>query len=167
MCLSQYFYDKILPICITISVTAMLFIIDKVIGYKLKKIEMRRSWYLEIIIKPNKTLIDGFFDKTTNLFIDFNNYVSTIQNTTIGNHIKMKNNLLYQFSDLKGSLNNNLILLLKDKHKDMYYEINQLLMEIEDNISSTIDKMKASDDYRSYISNKKREFLALLYKFID
>lgn len=167
MCIGQYFYDKILPVCITISVTALLFMVDKVIGYRLKKIEIRRSWYLDIIIKPNTNIIDGFFNDTVSLFIEFNIYVVSIQNTTIGSHISKKNELLSKFRDLKTNINNNLIILLRDRHKDMYHEINSLLMEIEDYISNTIDKMETNDDFQNFISNKKREFLALLYKFID
>lgn len=162
-----YFYDKIFPICITVSATALLFILDKIIGYQLKKKEFRRSWYLDIIIKPNLINIDGFFNGTLDLFIEFNQYADLISITTVGDHVNKKNELLNKFRDLKSNLNSNLIFLLKDNHKDIYIEVNNLLMSIEDNFSSSIDKMTQDENFSIVISGNKRDFLTLLYQFLD
>jgi hypothetical protein len=167
--MSSYFNDKILPIAITISATASLFIIDKVIGFYLKKKELRRTWYMDMIIKPNITLINDYFENIIALTMEYNEYIkNTVGNgATIESHIEKKNFFLAKFKSHKSVIINGLTVLLKDNYKDVYLEIFAVLSNLEDYFSKNIDKLEPICDFDSYINNKKKDFFDLLYVFID
>jgi hypothetical protein len=60
-------FKDYLPL-LTVFVTLTLFIIDRLIAISVRRRDVQRNWYLKVLIEPNISGINEFFDKVAGAY---------------------------------------------------------------------------------------------------
>lgn len=138
---------------ISSAVVILIFIFDRVLGYKIRKKELNRNWYFKVLLEPKLESIDSFFGnvekkmkssikdlKKINFDYDKENYINS-QLYHIENFKEIKRK--FELEVLKPILarytkiNIELINLINNIENDFTIEIDSLLIDNFDLIEFT------------------------------
>lgn len=152
---------------ITVVVTLLLFIIDRLLASRIRRKEVERSWYLKVLIEPNLEKINNFFDSVGKTYEEAANFL--IQNGGIphADYVILCAQENEKFIDLKRVIIAYLIYPLSNRYQEISQKVDECLQKLEDDFTVSIDKGHFSTEeinlfkLRSY--ELKTKLLSILY----
>ena len=151
---------------LSVAVTLLLFIVDRLIGIGIRRREVERNWYLKVLIEPNIKRIDEFFEsvgviyETASIELKELDPVNELYNTRKAEHFE-------KFLDIRRHLFANLIQPLTPRYFVIAENLTVQLNDIYDDYTGSLDMANFSDeqvnDFKLRVFNMKAESLNLLY----
>lgn len=166
---STSLFNKILPSLLSVSVAILLFIIGRYIDSKIRKSAISRDWYMKVIIDPNIDQLDKFIsDCCTSLKKSIQILSASRSSSSFNVYIESKAKEIGSFQVIKRSFELNFISIIKTTCPSIASDISDLIIELEDDITTILDVDNLSIDYYDEIVDSfarfKPMFLDILYK---
>lgn len=150
---------------ISVIVTILLFTTDRYIGVKIRRREVRRTWYLKILIEPNIVKLSTFFDNVGDAY----ERAATALLGAQGNidYLQLKSINFEKFIDFKRQITANLIQPLTLQYFFVAESLTDKLTELEDLYTTNLDNELFTADniqtFRLEAHNIKAKVLDILY----
>ena len=163
---STSFWKDFIPLISSIVVIC-LFIIDRIIGFYLRKKEVERNWYLKVLIEPEINKISIFYKDT------FEGYKASAEFLKISNqkphndYISLKSIEFGKFQSLKRELEAEVIFPIQIRYPNVGESVTEELRNLEDHFTSCLDSELFSEDnikqFQLYIAKNRAFLLKKLY----
>lgn len=151
----------LLSVCVTLA----LFLVDRIIAIGVRRREVRRTWYLKVLIEPNIPKISIFFDDIANAYEKATVALSGEKREVELAILKSIN--FEKFIDLKRQIIANLVQPLYPQYFAIAVDISSFLEKLEDRYTNNLDNGLFSVDdvnsFKLYIYTIKGELLNSLY----
>ncbi len=165
---SSYQFKDYYPL-ISSAIVLLLFIIDRIIGYRIRKKEVERNWYFKVLLEPNLEKINSFFFDVENQYkssaIKLKDLVSVVSNSEYINTQSLEINL---FKEIKRRFELEVIKPIITRYTFMNENISIKTEELQNHYTVQIDNLKLEqediNDFSKDLYNIKAEWLDLLYK---
>ena len=161
------FWTTYLPLVSPI-VVVVLFIIDRIIGFYLRKREIERNWYLKVLIEPGITKISAFYKSTNEIYAKSAEFL--FQNSTTVAHDKylsIKSQEIGKFQAHKRELEAEVIFPIQMRYPEVGERLTETLLNLEDCFTSALDKGFYSEqeikDFQSKVASNRALLLTNLY----
>jgi hypothetical protein len=152
---------------ISVVVTLVLFIVDRLIASRIRKKEIQRNWYLKVLVEPNLVRINDFFDLVCNTYSNASIFLLQSKNVAHEDYVILCVQENEKFIDLKRVLIAYLIYPLSNNYPAISEKIDKCLQDLEDDFTVGIDKerfsMDAINEFKLNAYKKKSELLNILY----
>lgn len=161
--------QKILPTIVGSSIVVLLFIIGRLLDSTMKLREIKRNWYLKVIIDPNiKKLEDFYLDVFSTLEVSISTLVQLRSTRNFNDYIVDKSLEMGKFQTLKRKFEIDFIALIQTNYPEISNELENLLRDLEDKVTSCLDRQDLVDSHYDNleisVSSTKYELLKILYK---
>lgn len=165
---SSYQFKDYYPL-ISSAIVLLLFIIDRIIGYRIRKKEVERNWYFKVLLEPNLEKINSFFFDVENQYkssaIKLKDLVSVVSHSEYINTQSLEINL---FKEIKRRFELEVIKPIITRYTFMNENISIKTEELQNHYTVQIDNLKLEqediNDFSKDLYNIKAEWLDLLYK---
>lgn len=139
------YWKELIPLISPLVVVA-LFVIDRFIGYKLRKKETDRTWYFKVLIEPGIAKITDFY-KTTNLsYSTAAKNLETNKSIPHSDFIKLKSKEFFKFQDAKRELEAEIIQPIIARYQFIGNSLTLILQDLEDLYTNSLGDEKFNDD---------------------
>ena len=159
-------WKDILPLVSPI-VVIILFIIDRIIGFKLRRKEVERNWYLKVLIEPCIDKISTFYKNILDEYKSSSHILSTTNQKFQTKYINIKAKEFGKFQSLKRELELDVIFPIQMRYGDVGEDILEQLRNLEDQFTSSLDNKKFSEDdiiqFHLFVAVNKANLLNYLY----
>lgn len=137
------------------------FTIDRIIAFKVRKKESKRSWYLKAYFDNSIKKVDEFFENSEKLMEDFLNEYMVLSKKSSSKRNELKKleflaNVNSTFTDLKRKFEINVLAIFHKQYPEIKHKVENSLLDYED--ACTILSNNNID-----IENKFYEFIEILY----
>ena len=161
--------QKIFPTIVGSSIVVLLFIIGRLLDSTMKLREIKRNWYLKVIIDPNiKKLEDFYLDVFSTLKVSISTLVQLKSTRNFNEYIVDKSLEMGKFQTLKRKFELDFIALIQTNYPEISNELENLLRDLEDKVTSYLDRQDLVDSHYDNleisVSSTKYELLKILYK---
>lgn len=149
-------------------VVILLFILDRIIGFNLRKREIERNWYLKVLIEPGIIMISAFY-KSTNLMYTSSAQLLNQQSTIVAHdkYLSLKAKEIGKFQAHKRELETEVIFPIQIRYPEVGEKLTNILLNLEDCFTSTLDFEKYSEqdilDFQGKVASNRALLLAQLY----
>lgn len=159
-------FKDFLPL-ISVVVTLLLFITDRLIAIRVRRREVERNWYLKVLVEPNLIRINDFFDTVGKTYEESAKFLTLNLTKTHEEYVTIKAQEFEKFIDLKRILIAYLIYPLSPRYPEISERIDLVLQDTEDDFTTNLDKDAFSieniNDFKLRSYNKKAKLLNILY----
>jgi hypothetical protein len=154
---------------ISSAIVLLLFIIDRIIGYKIRKKEVERNWYFKVLLEPNLEKINSFFLDVENQYkasaLKLKDLVSVVSH---GEYINIQSLEINLFKEIKRRFELEVIKPIITRYSFMNENISIKTEDLQNHYTVQIDNLKLDQDdineFAKDLYNIKAEWLDLLYK---
>lgn len=157
---------ELLPL-VSPVIVIILFIIDRIIGFKLRRKEIERNWYLKVLIEPGISKISDFYKKSFEFYSSSANLLKASSTLSHADYNVLKAQEFSKFQSLKRELEAEVIFPIQIRYPDVGKNLTELLLNIEDTFTSSLDREEFSEekikDFQIYIARNRAELLTCLY----
>jgi hypothetical protein len=121
-------------------VVILTFIANAFITYKLRKSEVKRNWYLKVLIEPNLKILNQFYIDTVDLLNK--SCEDLLKKKAIGHNefIELKATKNGEFQELKRVYEFDFVDLISVSKKDIQTKLSESLRNLEDLYTNFIDQ---------------------------
>jgi len=148
-------------------IVIILFIIDRVIGFRLRRKEVERNWYLKVLIEPGVSKISDFYKKSVEFYTASANTLGASSALPHANYNVLKAQEFSKFQSLKRELEAEVIFPIQMRYPVVGQKLTELLLDIEDTFTSSLDREEFSEDkikdFQIYTATNRAELLNCLY----
>lgn len=151
----------------TAMVLILTFISERVINYIASRYLSWRTWYTDIIVRPNLEIINNFYKDVEE---KFNNYFSKSDPTILS----QDEGILYLLEEIKNSKEDfefNFIFIVRSFSPSRGAELTDCINYLEDIVVRGLEGNSSDDEFRMEkvreIHQNKQEFFRLLYKKLN
>lgn len=149
-------------------VVILLFLIDRVIGFYLRKREIERNWYLKVLIEPGISKISAFYKATNEMYAKSAEML--FQNSATVAHDKyltLKSQEIGKFQSHKRELEAEVIFPILMRYPEVGDHLTNTLLNLEDCFTTALDKGLYSEqeikDFQSKVASNRALLLTNLY----
>lgn len=154
---------------ISSAVVILLFIVDRVLSYKIRKKEVERNWYFKVLLEPNLEKINTFFLDVEKQYetsaIKLKDLVSKLSHSE---YIKTQSLEINSFKEIKRRFELEVIKPIITRYPFMNENISIKTEDLQNYYTVQIDNLKLEQDdineFSKSLYNVKAEWLDLLYK---
>lgn len=162
-------WDKILPTLISTCVVVVLFIVGRFLDNVLKSNEIRRNWYQKVIIDPNITKLNAFYDDTIKqIKLSIENLVQRKAALSFDKYIEAKATEINKIKDIKRVFDYEFVQLVQSNFPEIAENLSEHLRDLEDSITKCIDKQDLTKDHfleiEKEVVSKKHFIYTILYR---
>ena len=165
--ISKTFFEIYPPALFSSGIVILLFIIERFISAGIRKREVRRNWYLKVIIESNLKTINDFFDKSSCLLEAGIIYLKTCKECTHDEYLVQCSEEIKKFQDIKQDFEFKFIELVRSYDPDIANKLSEKLRSVEDKFTlsigandlATIDTLIKKKEIHSI----KTEFYSIMY----
>ena len=162
-------WQKILPTLIGPSIVLFLFIVGRFLDSTIRLREVKRNWYLKVIIDPNISKLEEFY---TNVLSTVRASISILvplkSSKNFSEYLTEKSLEIGKFQVIKRKFEIEFIALIQTNYPEISNELESLLRDLEDKITACLDKQDLDESHYSTLeielSSTKYELLKILYK---
>jgi len=90
-------------------VVVLLFGIERILSYFIRKREIERTWYYKVLLDPSLEKIDTFFLSTVDLYISSCKLLAVSQEIPHKSYISMKSSEIGNFQKIKRTFDSNIV----------------------------------------------------------
>lgn len=149
-------------------VVVLLFGIERILSYFIRKREIERTWYYKVLLDPSLEKIDTFFLSTVDLYISSCKLLAVSQEIPHKSYISMKSSEIGNFQKIKRTFDSNIVTPIILRYPDSGNKLQNYLLDLEDLFSSSLDLKKFSEDdiedFKVKVSSAKAVWLHTLYE---
>lgn len=149
-------------------VVVLLFGIERILSYFIRKREIERTWYYKVLLDPSLEKIDTFFLSTVDLYISSCKLLADSQEIPHNSYISMKSSEIGNFQKIKRTFDSNIVTPIILRYPDSGNKLQNYLLDLEDLFSSSLDLKKFSEDdiedFKVKVSSAKAVWLHTLYE---
>lgn len=165
----ESFVSKLIPYLIGPLIVVLLFIIGRFLDSQLRLREIRRNWYLKVIIEPNIDKLEKFYQEVQEALKKSVEDLVTLQTTLpMTKYLAQKSIEMGKFQVLKRNFEIQFISLVQTNYEEISLELTSLLRKLEDQITSCLDRPDLSVDHlngmETKIANNYYGLVKILYK---
>lgn len=150
---------------VSVGVTLLLFTIDRIIAISIRRREVKRTWYLKVLIDPHINRISIFFDSVGDAYEKAATAIGGARGNTDFLQIKAIN--FEKYTDLKRELEAYLIRPLEPQYFEVAEKLTEELNNLQDIFTSSLDNEQFSKDnitsFRIQVYNIKAKLMDILY----
>jgi hypothetical protein len=160
---------KLIPYVIGPSIVILLFIIGRLLDSKVRLREIRRNWYMKVIIDPNIEKLELFYENIQDTIKkSIEGLVPKQTVVTMAEYLVLKSTEMGTFQNLKRKFETQFISLVQTNYPEISNELEDLLRDLEDQITSYLDRSNLAlthlDEIESIISGNHYSLIKILYK---
>lgn len=148
-------------------VVILLFIIDRILGFFLRKKEVERNWYLKVLVEPGIQRISEFYRTSTENYQQSAELLDSNKGQSHEEYNKLKSKEFGKFQALKRDLEIEVIYPIQIRYPDVGKQITEQLRNLEDNFTSSLDAEKFNSsgikEFHDFAANNRALFLDHLY----
>ncbi len=151
---------------IALAVTLFIFIIQNCKSNKDRKKGIKQNWFMSVIIQPNLSNIDNFYNKIQQRI---NSNISELKGTTDGRFITRKKARANRaLRDLRNNFFDNFVTIVQSYDKSLATKINKTINDLQDLCSQQIDNFSYADklQIKKKIYENRAALISLLYEGI-
>lgn len=149
------------------AVIILLFTIQRVMEYRLRKKEISRNWYLKMMVEPHSKLLTEFFQNIQDQYQDSAKSLTDGMDQNADAFLKLKALELGKFSEKKLAFVLAVIQPIQLLYPEHAPALSAVMVDIEDVYSTNLDQNKITDreiqDVKSKIGEYKAKLLSALY----
>lgn len=162
------FYKEIAPY-ISSFVVILIFAFDRLLGYRLRKKELERTWYYKVLLEPNLEKIDSFFkDTLSNIKDSYKTLQSINFEENRSHYIKVQLLELEIYKKTKREFELDVLQPIYSKYNvvnsDIQLTIEKIFDEYSKIIGESILKNFNEGNFMDFLYLNKVELLEYLYK---
>ncbi|SHF23376.1 hypothetical protein [Chryseobacterium takakiae] len=151
------------------SIVIILFIIERILSYGIRKKERKTNWYYKVFIDPNIEKINSFFDNTKQTYVESSKEIKSY--LTRPNILDYKSHEIGKFQTLKRDFENDILLPIISSYQEIGNSLTEELLNLEDVYAECMDKIHGDETYQNEFSKKlserKAQFFKMLFKPIN
>lgn len=152
---------------ISVVLTLGIFIYDRLLAVRIRRVEVERNWYLKVLIEPNLDKISQFYISIEKIFNEAVETLNASKEIPHKEYTIAKRQQNEKFIDEKRSLQASLIFPLQPRYPLLSSKIDELFIDLYDEFTGRLDKEAFTDEdskefYVKTQSNKSK-LLNLLY----
>lgn len=148
-------------------IVIIIFVIDRIIGFILRKKEVERNWYLKVLIEPCLTEISSFYDNVLNNYKTSCDLLRANSQKPHNEYTHLKSKEFGKFQQCKRELEVNVIIPIQSRYNDVGEKILEELRNLEDLYTTSLDQEKFSEEdiqkLYFHIASNRALFLNHLY----
>jgi len=152
-------------------VVILLFGIERVLSYFIRKRDIDRTWYYKVLLDPSLEKIDSFFSTTVELYIKSCGILADSQEVPHAKYISMKSSEIGIFQKIKRTFDSNIVTPIIMRYPSTGNKLQNSLLDLEDLFSNSLDMKLFSDDdiedFQVKVSSLKAIWLSTLYEPIQ
>ncbi|MBL0327013.1 MAG: hypothetical protein IPP61_17930 [Cytophagaceae bacterium] len=152
-------------------VVVLLFGIERILSYFIRKREIERTWYYKVLLDPSLEKIDTFFLYTVDLYISSCKLLAASQEIPHNSYISMKSSEIGNFQKIKRTFDSDIVTPIIHRYPDTGNKLQNSLLDLEDLFSSSLDEKKFTqtdiEDFQVKVSSAKALWLNTLYEPIQ
>ena len=161
-------WPSYLPLVSSI-VVILLFIIDRLLGARLRKKEIERNWYLKVLIEPSIAKISEFYKAThEGQVISFDLLKKAHSSTTHAKYLDAVALEVGKFSSLKRRFEGEVIMPIQARYPATGGELTSVLLVLEDEYSNFLNSneltLEECDNFATVLNGNRSAFLNALYE---
>lgn len=149
-------------------IVVILFGIERVLSFHIRKREIERTWYYKVLLDPTLEKIDMFYSETIDLFISSCSLLDKSQDIPHSSYISIKSSEIGNFQKIKRTFDSNIVTPIIIRYPDTGNKLQNYLLDLEDLFSSSLDLKKfTEEDIEEFIlkvSSAKAIWLNTLYE---
>lgn len=127
-------------------VVIILFIIDRIIGYNLRKKETDRNWYFKVLLEPSIEKITLFYKNTNSSYALAAKHLEERRNVPHTEFTRLKAHQFFIFQDSKRELEAEVIQPISARYQFVGNSLTLILQDLEDAYTKSIDEEKFSEE---------------------
>lgn len=162
-------FDKILPTIVASSIVVLLFILGRRLDNSIRYEEVKRNWYLKVVIDPNISKVEEFYKY---ILASINSSISILvdlkSTESFDNYLLDKTKEIGKFQTIKRRFELEFIALVKTNYPEVSIEIEEILRNLEDKVTTCLDNDHLSTEHfsklESELSSTKYDLYRILYK---
>ncbi len=139
------YWKELIPL-VSPVVVIVLFIIDRLIGYKLRQKETDRSWYFKVLIEPGIEQITEFYRKVNTLYSDAAHNLDINKNISHDEFIKLKASEIFKFQEIKRELEAEIIRPIMSRYLFVGNSLTTVILNLEDLFTGYLDDEKFTNE---------------------
>lgn len=147
-------------------VVVIIFIIDRLINYKLRKKEIQRNWYLKVLIEPSINNISKFYTFTYEQYVSSSIFLSAQMLKSHNSYNSAKSIEFGKFQARKREFEAEVVFPIQLCYHKISVDTTSVLQELEDLFTSMLDQEKFSksdiDFFQNFAANNRSNFLQIL-----
>ena len=146
----------------------VIFVWDRISNSRIRRKDLERTWYYNVLIQPNLEKIDTCFDYFTNTYKSIIEVLSRHNAHDDLKYLKLKAGETGKINAIRRKLELGIVEHIRRYDDSLYDILIDLLREIEDRLIASIeaDKFTHEDvkEIENFLFNKKADLLELLYE---
>lgn len=154
---------------ISSSIVVFLFIIERILSYRIRRKERETNWYYKVFIDPNIDKINSFFDDTKKEYLESSKKIKS--QLLLPNILDHKSHEIGKFQIIKRDFENDILLPIISSYQEIGNTLTEELLNVEDVYTECMDKIHGDETYQSEFSKKlsvrKAIFFKILFKPIN
>jgi len=152
-------------------IVVLLFLIDRVIGFKLRKREAERNWYLKVLIEPCIQKMTTFYKETLECYKTSSTVLKNSNNLPHADYISIKSREFGKFQIIKRDTEAEIFTPIQLTYPYVGKSISENLRNIEDEFTTCLDQEKFSDeaiaDFQMKLATNKAIMIKHLYSPLE
>lgn len=161
-------YKYMIPLIGTLTVI-LLFGLERLLSYKIRKKERKINWYYKAFIDPSMDKINSFFDQTKKTYQD--SAILLQSQIGLANFSDRKAHEIGKFQIEKRDFEDETLLPIVTTYNKIGSDLTNVVLEIEDLYVNHLDKVIPDETYNSSLtrglSKSKAKFLEILFNEIQ
>jgi hypothetical protein len=154
---------------ISSAVVILIFIFDRVLGYKIRKKELNRNWYFKVLLEPKLESIDAFFiDVEKNIKSSIKDLNKIDFDNEKDNYITSQLNHIDNLKEIKRKFELEVLKPILSRYTKINVELIDLINNIENDFTTEIDRLLIRDfdviEFTKKLYENKATLLDVLYK---
>ena len=150
-------YFPLIGPCIVI----LLFALERVLSYKIRKREIERTWYFKVLIDPSLSKMNDFFSDVQKVYLEASSSLSGSKTLPHTEFTSLKSTKIGEFQKVKRIFDTDIIPPINKRYPTVGSKLQNILLDLEDCFSSSIDAELFSDDDVSVFHEKVCEMRAI------
>ncbi|MBK7391129.1 MAG: hypothetical protein IPI23_19290 [Bacteroidetes bacterium] len=148
-------------------VVILLFLVDRVIGFYLRKREIERNWYLKVLIEPGISKISAFYKATNDMYAKSAELLQNSSTVAHEKYLTLKSHEIGKFQSHKRELEAEVIFPILMRYPEVGDHLTSTLLNLEDCFTTALDKGLYSEqeikDFQNKVASNRALLLTNLY----
>lgn len=151
---------------ITLIITLIIFIIQTCKSNKDKKENIKKNWYLTVIVQPNLNDINKFHEETSQ---ELEHEIKRLKRNNYRNIILEKAKSIRKLQNIKTRFFNSFVTVVQSYNSSLANEVDGVLNELQDKNAIWIDHYRENnlDSCKRIVYDNKAELIGILYQGIS
>lgn len=166
--ISDEVWQRVLPAAISGLVVTLLFVVGRFLDSKIRSKEIRRTWYLNVIINPNILKLESFYNDTAKQLDQSIQHLCNLQTSAFDTYVAQQTIEIGKFQKLKRKFEIGFIALIQTNYSEIAGELTAVIIELEDEITECLANQKLSvedfDDVEKKINESKHKLYSILFR---